>query len=105
MKVKKKFYYDEIELSIVETQEIYMNSNIEVTVTLVIAPNGGIVPVKIGNKQSLKSIVNETVAFLDNFKNMGYDVKKQLTETKKWHMEYSHMTTMSTVYIMVHLLK
>lgn len=72
-----------MELSIVESKEIYMNSNLEVTVTLVIAPNGGIVPIKIGSKQTLKSIINETIVFLDNFKKMGYDVKKQLIETKE----------------------
>ena len=78
MKVKKKFEYEGIELRIVEREETYMNSESTLTMTRVLAPNGGVIPVKIQYRQTLKSIVEETVKTLDNFKSMGVDIKAEL---------------------------
>ena len=78
MKVKKKFEYEGIELRIVEREETYMNSESTVTMKRVLAPNGGIIPVKIQHRQTLKSIVEETIKTLDNFKSRGADVKAKL---------------------------
>ncbi len=80
MKIKKKFYYDEILLQIVEREEPYMNSIHTIKMTRVLAPNDGVVPVKISHKQSLKSIISDTIALLDGFKERGANVKKELTE-------------------------
>lgn len=78
MKVKKKFQYEGIELRIVERQETYMNSERTITIKRVLAPNGGVIPVKIQRNQTLKSIVKETIKTLDNFKSIGADVKSEL---------------------------
>jgi hypothetical protein len=80
MKVKKKFKYEGVELRIVEREETYMNSESTMTMTRVLAPNGGVIPVKIQRKQTLKSIAEETVKTLDNFKSMGADVKTELLQ-------------------------
>ena len=80
MKIKKRFYYDGIELKIVDREESYMNSGCTVTMTRVIAPNGGSIPVHINHKQTLKSITSETIKLLDSFKKRGADVKKELTQ-------------------------
>ena len=78
MKIKKKFEYEGIELRIVEREEAYMNGDQPVTITRVLAPNGGVIPVKIRHRQTLKSIAEETIQALDNFKRMGADVKAEL---------------------------
>ena len=78
MKVKKKFEYEGIELRIVEREEPYMNGKNSMTMTRVLAPNGGTIPVNIQHKQTLKSIVEETIKALDNFKSMGANVKSEL---------------------------
>lgn len=78
MKVRKKFEYEGIELRIVDREETYMNSEYTMTVTRVLAPNGGLIPISIGRRQTLKSIVAETIEALDNFKSMGADIKKEL---------------------------
>ena len=80
MKVKKRFEYEGIELQIVEREEIYMNgkSTMTMTMTRILAPNGGTIPVNIQHKQTLKSIVEETIKTIDNFKSMGADVKAEL---------------------------
>lgn len=78
MKVKKKFKYEGIELRIVEKEESYMNSEITMTMLRVLAPNNGVIPVKIQYRQTLKSIVEETIKTLDNFKSMGADIKAEL---------------------------
>jgi hypothetical protein len=76
MKVRKKFEYDGVELRIVEREETYMNR--KSTVTRVLTPNGGVIPVKIQRRQTLKSMVEETIKTLDNFKSIGADVKAEL---------------------------
>lgn len=78
MKVKKKFQYNGIELRIVERDEPYMNAAEPIKMTRVIAPNGGIVPVQIKHRQSLKSIAEATIKTLDSFKKNGADVKNEL---------------------------
>lgn len=79
MKVKKKFQYDNIELKIVERNEPYMNNKEGVNVTRVIAPNGGVVPVHIMYKDTLKKIIERTTTLLDSFKSRGADIKAELT--------------------------
>jgi hypothetical protein len=78
MKIKKRFMYDGIELRIVEREEPYMNSERGVTMTRVMAPNGGTIPVKIQHRQTLKSIEEETRNTLDNFKRLGCNVRAEL---------------------------
>ena len=80
MKVKKKFYYQTIILKIVERDEYYMNSTEPMKMTRVIAPNGGVIPVSIQHRQTLKSIVHDTILLLDSFKKRGADVGKELTQ-------------------------
>lgn len=81
MKVKKTFKYEGIELRIVEREESYMNSKDSVTMTRVLAPNGGEIPVRINHRQTLKSIMEETIKVLDGFKSRGADVKTELLKT------------------------
>jgi len=80
MKVKKKFDYNGITLQIIERDEPYMNSTEPMKMTRVIAPNGGVIPVNLKHKQTLKSIVSDTTALLDSFKERGADVVKELTQ-------------------------
>lgn len=80
MKVKKVFFYCGVKLQIVEREEPYMNAKEPLLMTRVIAPNGGTIPVKIQNRQTLKSIVEETIKLLDDLKSRGCDVTKGLTE-------------------------
>lgn len=80
MKVKRKFFYCGIMLQIIERDEPYMNASEPMKMTRVLAPNGGIVPVKINHKQTLKSIAEETIKILDGFKIRGADVVKELTQ-------------------------
>lgn len=77
MKIKKTFQYAGVDIRIVERDEPYMNSG-NVTVTRVIAPNGGTIPVKLQHKQTLKSIMSETIVLLDGFKKNGADVVTEL---------------------------
>ena len=79
MKIRKTFYYEEIELRIVEREEPYMNGG-SVTMTRVLAPNGEQIPVQLQRKQTLKSIVEQTLILLDGFKSRGADVKTELTK-------------------------
>lgn len=81
MKIKKKFYYGDIILKIVERDEPYMNAKEPLKMTRVIAPNGGVIPVKINHRQTLKSIVHDTILLLDEFKKRGADVEKELTQS------------------------
>lgn len=83
MKVKKKFTYEGIELRIVERDEPYMNAKEPLTMTRVLAPNGGVVPVQVRRRQALKSIVEETIQLLDSFKKRGVDVIEELTKKIK----------------------
>jgi hypothetical protein len=80
-KIKKKFDYNGIELKIVEREEYYLNSGETMKMIRVIAPSGGVIPVKIRHKQTLKSIIEDTIETLDNFNSVGMDVKNELTKT------------------------
>ena len=80
MKVKRKFDYNGITLQIIERDEPYMNAKEPLKMTRVIAPNGGIIPLNIRHKQTLKSIIEETINTLDGFKQRGADVAKTLTQ-------------------------
>ena len=80
MKVKKKFDYNGITLQIIERDEPYMNSIEPLKMIRVIAPNGGIIPLNLRHKQTLKSIIQDTISTLDGFKARGADVAKELTQ-------------------------
>ena len=80
MKVKKKFDYNGITLQIIERDELYMNAPEPMKMTRVMAPNGGIIPINIQYKQTLKGIIEETIRTLDGFKDRGADVIKELTK-------------------------
>ena len=83
MKVKKKFIYNGIELQIIERDEPYMNAKEPLKMIRVIAPNGGVIPVQIQHRQTLKSIITETIRILDGFQSRGADVNKELTKVLK----------------------
>lgn len=80
IKVKKKFDYKGLELKIVEREEPYMNGKEPLKMTRVIAPNGGMIPVKISRRQTLKSIIEDTKILLDDFEKRGANVKEELTK-------------------------
>lgn len=80
MKVKKKFDYNGITLQIIERDEPYMNAKEPLKRIRVIAPNGGVIPLNLRHKQTLKSIIQDTVSTLDGFKQRGADVVKELTQ-------------------------
>jgi hypothetical protein len=81
MKVKKKFDYNGIPLQIVEREEPFFNAT--VTLTRVIAPNGGTIPVALMRNETLKSIVAKTIAALDDFAARGANVIETLTNPLK----------------------
>lgn len=81
IKVKKKFEYEGIELRIVEREEPYMNGKNSMTMTRVLAPNGGMIPISLQCRQNSKSLVEATIKNLDNFKSLGCDVKAELLRT------------------------
>jgi hypothetical protein len=80
MKVKKRFLHDGVELQIIERDEPYMNGKEPLTMTRVMAPNGGTIPISINHRETLKSIAERTIALLDGFKQRGADVKTELTK-------------------------
>ncbi len=80
MKVKKVFYYNNIELKIVDRLEDYINSKNQVVVRRVIAPNGKTFPISINNKESLKSIQERVMLLIDQFHTRGANIEKELTE-------------------------
>jgi len=77
LKVRKRFNYDGIELRIVTMEEPF--NDFEVQRTRVVGPNGGVIPVSISHRQTLKSITEATKILLDSFKKRGADVKRELT--------------------------
>lgn len=79
MKVLKKFTYDGIEMQVVLREEIYMNAKEPVMIRRVIAPNGGVLPMREWRNQTIKSMVEEAIKALDNFKSMGADIKHECT--------------------------
>ena len=81
MKVRKTFTYKEIELRIVEREEDYMNNpNAKMTMTRVLAPNGGSLPLQLNKKDSLKSIVDMSTTLLKSFEDRGANIKEELTK-------------------------
>ena len=80
MKIKKVFYYNNIELKIVDRLEDYMNSKNQVVARRVIAPNGKTFPISINNKESLKSIQERVMLLIDQFHTRGANIEKELTE-------------------------
>jgi len=80
IKERKTFSYDGCLLRIVEREEPYMNSADPLIMTRVISPNGGSLPVSLRHKQTLKSIVTDTIALLDSFKKRGIDVIGDMTK-------------------------
>lgn len=80
MRLKKKFQYNGITLQIIERDEPYMNAKEPLKMIRVIAPNGGVIPLNIRHKQTLKSIIQDTISTLDGFKQRGADVAKELTK-------------------------
>lgn len=81
--VKKKFDYKGIELRIVEREEPYLNALEPLIMTRVVAPNNGMIPVKISRKQSLKSIMADTITLLEDLEKRGANVKEELTKEIK----------------------
>jgi hypothetical protein len=81
MKIKKQFDYCGVKLRIVERDEPYMNGKEPLLMTRVMAPNGGIIPVNINHRQTLKSITEETIRLLDGFKARGANVIEELTKS------------------------
>ena len=80
MKVKRKFQYEDITLQIVEREEPYMNAKEPLLMTRVIAPNGGVIPVSINHRETLKSITEKTIDFIDGMKARGADVIDIMTK-------------------------
>ncbi|MFT6125842.1 MAG: actin-related protein [Flavobacteriaceae bacterium] len=80
IKVKKKFDYKGTELRIVEREEPYMNAKEPLIMTRVIAPNNGMIPVNISRKQTLKSIIEDTIILLDDFEKRGANIKQELNK-------------------------
>ena len=82
LKLAKKFTYKGIEIGIYKNwEELYTNSNRKYFSTKILAPNNGVIPVKIQAKQSLKSIIQKTIEFLDYLEKEGNNVKNELTRT------------------------
>lgn len=78
--VRRKFYYNDIELRIVYRDEPYMNAVEPLNITRVLSENGGSIPIRIKHKETLKSITAKTIEFLENMKVLGYDIKQELTK-------------------------
>ena len=80
-KVKKVFQYDDINIIIAEVV-FYFNIGREKnkgTTRVVLAPNGGKIPVYVQQRETLKSIQARTIQQLERFKISGCDVKNELT--------------------------
>lgn len=80
IKIRKKFDYKGIPLQIVEREEPYLSAKEPLNMTRVIAPNGGTIPIKINHKETLKSIVQKTIDFLNYMNKRGGDVINELTK-------------------------
>ena len=82
MKVLKTFTYEGIEMRIVKRSEPYMNSGETVEVRRVMGPNGGVIPLQIGHRETLKSIQQRAIEMLEGFRaNKGLEaVKEELTK-------------------------
>jgi cobalamin biosynthesis Mg chelatase CobN len=80
MKVRKKFFYRGIELSIVEREESYMNSIEPMIMTRVITPNGNTIPILFSHRDTLKVMVQKTIELLDGFSDRGANVIEELNK-------------------------
>lgn len=80
-RVKKVFQYENLNIIIAFCSTEYMNGKEKMEITRVIAPNGGIIPIRFGSKETLKSIQEKTINTLNDFKKRGADVKNELTRT------------------------
>ena len=80
MKVKRKFTYEGVELRVVEREEPYMNAKEPLLMARVLAPNNNHLPITIHRRQTIKSIIEESLRFLDEMKQKGHDVVKELTK-------------------------
>ena len=66
IKTLKKFQWEGIELSIVIRSEPYLNSTENVEVRRVISNvNNGVIPVDFNKNDTLKSIIDKTIRFLN----------------------------------------
>lgn len=80
-RVKKVFQYEKLNIIITTCLTEYMNGKEKMELTRVIAPNGGNIPIRFDHKETLKSIQEKTINFLNDFKKRGADVKNELTRT------------------------
>ena len=78
VKLIRAFAYKGITLRIVEREEPYMNSTM--ILTRVIAPNNGLIPISFHHRATQKSMINDTVTFLDKLSLMGCDVVDELSK-------------------------
>lgn len=83
MKIKKKFFYNDIELLIIERNEPYMNCKEPLQMIRVMAPNGGVLPLQIRHKQTLKSIMEDSINLLNSFKDRGANMNELTKKLKK----------------------
>ena len=83
MKIKKKFFYNDIELLIIERNEPYMHCKEPLQMIRVMAPNGGVLPLQIRHKQTLKSIMEDSINLLNSFKDRGASMDELTKKLKK----------------------
>jgi len=76
--IKKKFQYNGFNLFVVDREEPYMNNGLTVCVRRVLNEGGLSLPVNIQNRQTLKSIVEDSIRFLDDMVQKGFDVAGEL---------------------------
>ena len=80
LKVRKSFTYQDVPLRLVDSEEHYMNGREPMVMQRVVAPNGFAIPVNFQHRQTLKSMIEQTISFLDSVSSRGYDVVKELTK-------------------------
>lgn len=80
IKIRKKFSFQGITLKICLVEEQYLNAEQPVQVTRVVAPNGGIVPITVQYRESLKRIQERSIEILETLQQRGNDVLLELTQ-------------------------
>jgi hypothetical protein len=80
IKVRKRFNYKGVELRLVDSEEYYMNGRDPLIMKRVVTPNDHSIPINFSHRQTLKSMVEQTIAFLDNTEKRGFDVVKELNK-------------------------
>ncbi len=79
IKTLKKFQWEGIELSIVIRSEPYLNSSENVEVRRVICNvNNGVIPVDFNKNDTLKSIIDRTIRFLNEM--VLFNSKQMVTD-------------------------